>query len=202
MTLTQVQIDYLKDLADANGWVAPQLVVDEARDPDNCLHDLFDWNVQAAAAKHWLTQAGQIVKLVRFEFKVTRRTLVVPFYISDPAAKPKSKHFIKTELVRADFARKRATMLAEIARIQAAIRRALTLATYFDLVAEFEGLLEDAITLETEAASATTAGPPPPPPRSPPRGRGKRSARGPSPGQRSARSRTTAPRSKARRKSS
>jgi hypothetical protein len=197
MTLNKVQAAFLKSLADASGHVEPERVVEAAKEPDNCLHDLFDWNVNNAATQHWLTQAGQIIRLVKFEFKVVRRTYAVPFYLNNPASKAKSRHFIKTELVKEDFAKRRAQLLIEISRIKAAIRRAQILAIYFEMSEEFGGMLDDLIQLE-QAAQA--AGPPPPPPKGGPRS--KQTGRRPTARRRSAKPGSTATPRKARRRSS
>jgi hypothetical protein len=48
---------YIKSLADRSGFIEPSRIIEVARDPNNMLHDEFEWNINRAAEKHWLEQA-------------------------------------------------------------------------------------------------------------------------------------------------
>ena len=55
----------LQDLYDRSGFLTPELVVDTATNPNNPLHDHFEWDDTEAARKFRLVQAARIIRSVR-----------------------------------------------------------------------------------------------------------------------------------------
>ena len=52
-----------------NGTLTPTDVVEEAKDENNPLHEVFDWDVRKAAEKYWLHQARQLINHITVEVK-------------------------------------------------------------------------------------------------------------------------------------
>ena len=53
-------------------------IVEEARKKTSPLHDFFDWDVKAAAYKHWLSQARQLLVVVKVRVINTDTGRTVP----------------------------------------------------------------------------------------------------------------------------
>lgn len=54
------------ELAD-NGEVTPAQIVADARKPSSPIHRFFEWDIQTAAEKYWLQQAGALIRSVAIE---------------------------------------------------------------------------------------------------------------------------------------
>jgi len=64
----------LARLHDRDGELRPATVVDVAKSPRSKLHQYFEWDVQKAAEKHWLSTAGHLIRSIRIEVKTSSRT--------------------------------------------------------------------------------------------------------------------------------
>lgn len=68
------------------GYISPEIIVEDAKNPNSPLHNYFIWDTDKAAYQHWLTQARYIlrsivIKIVRSEESIPVR---VYFNVSAP----------------------------------------------------------------------------------------------------------------------
>lgn len=61
--------DQLQAIYDERGLLTPQLVLDEARDPDHPLHTRFVWDDAVAAERYRLEQAHELIQSVKVVYK-------------------------------------------------------------------------------------------------------------------------------------
>jgi ADP-dependent phosphofructokinase/glucokinase len=64
----EVVASELKRIVERDGVLTPKNVVDEARDTNSPIHDLFDWNDETAGEKYRIWQARQLIVTVKVEF--------------------------------------------------------------------------------------------------------------------------------------
>ena len=62
--LTEQHVAYLVTL-ERQGRTTAEDVLADAKRPDSPLHDLYDWDVTAAAEAHWLDRTRAIIRLVK-----------------------------------------------------------------------------------------------------------------------------------------
>ena len=122
--ISREKAELIRSLADADGYIEPQSVIDEARRPRSLLHEDFEWDVDAAARSHWLETARQLIRFVKLEFIVDTRTLTSVAYVVDPDRPAKSKRYVDITVAAGMKEKAHAILLAEMMRITAAIRRA------------------------------------------------------------------------------
>ena len=127
--ITPAKAAFINSLADEDGRVDPEVLVQAAKDPASPVHGDFDWDVQAAAKKHWLSTAQSLIRLVRITMTVENQTLVVPHYVPDPKRPSKSKKYVDITFAATNREMSRQIMLSEMDRIASAIRRAQDVAT-------------------------------------------------------------------------
>jgi hypothetical protein len=132
---------------DSRGRITPKSVVIAARDPTNILHTEFDWDVSKAAQREWERTASQLIREVKFIVEYEDRKVLVPFYVSDPRDDESS--YIPTMKIAKTPVLSQQVLRDEIMRIKQAIHRAMGLAAAFNLVANFERLLHEAVEIET-----------------------------------------------------
>lgn len=135
----------LEEIRNANGgMLTPEAFVDVASHEGHVLHDLFDWDDVACAHQHRLEQARKIIRSVRFETKVMKRTTAVPYYVSlyqhgaDRDETPKSPGYAATAEVKTNRDVAVAVVLAELERAQSLLMRASDLASALDVRVDLE----------------------------------------------------------------
>jgi hypothetical protein len=62
----------LQRLHERDGVLRADAVVDVAKSPRSKLHRYFEWDIQKAAEKHWLSTAGHLIRAVQIEVKTSR----------------------------------------------------------------------------------------------------------------------------------
>jgi hypothetical protein len=117
----------------------PQHVVVDAKDPSSPLHELFDWDVQSAAEKHWEATARQIIICVRTEIVKSDRPLSVRAY-THPATKEPGYHHISEVAANKDLAMN--TLLSHFKRAADVLRSCYELAVSFDMEDEVQELID------------------------------------------------------------
>lgn len=76
------QIEHLRGL-EKDGRLTPEAVVEDARDPGSPLHELFEWNVDKAAMKHWMDRARTLIRSVEVVIRNERLTVSTVAYVRD-----------------------------------------------------------------------------------------------------------------------
>ena len=56
-------VGFIRNLADDDGLIKPDRVVEAARPKDSPIHDQFEWNNSAAAEKYRLIQASELIRV-------------------------------------------------------------------------------------------------------------------------------------------
>ena len=120
------------------GRLTPDEVVRIASDPDNPLHEAFDWDDASAAHQYRLDQARTMIRSVRFEVQVAEHTMVCPVYIHDPEADGQGYISVQRIKTHDDIARE--ALAREIDSIFSAAQRAAGLAAGLGLSREFAAL--------------------------------------------------------------
>jgi NTP pyrophosphatase (non-canonical NTP hydrolase) len=149
--LNKQQQEFISALADDNGHIRPQDVIDAARPEESPIHRMFPWDVGEAAHRHWLDVACRLIRFVKLEIRVDRSIVAVPGYIIDPQRDLRVKRYLDVRLAREDAETSRLALLEELERIAQAIRRAQKVAMALGLQDELAQLLQDVSQLQTKA---------------------------------------------------
>lgn len=149
--ISQDKADFIRSLADADGHVDPDVVVAAAQDPRCILHDEFSWDLEEAAKQCWRDRAQALIRYVKLEIRISRQTIVAPFYVCDPIRPPKSRRYVELTIAGRDRDIAQQILTAELDRIVAAVRRAQQIAAVLGLQDELESLLEQVSSLKTAA---------------------------------------------------
>jgi hypothetical protein len=145
--------DYLKSLADDQGRIEPQGVVDVARDVNNVLHEDFEWDDDAASDAYRIEQARRLIRFVRLPVRYESRTIVAPFYIVDPQREAKTKTYVATTVAAKSREMVAKVMTDEFDRITSSINRSFAIAAAFNQMQLFDDFLSNV----REAAEAKRA---------------------------------------------
>jgi hypothetical protein len=135
--------NYIRTLADASGYIEPSRLVDVAREPDNILHDEFEWDVQRAAEEQWIDQARRLIRLVRVEITVEHREIRAVGYVIDPDRPPTSRRYVDLTVAARNREQAHEIIRDEMSRITAAVRRAQAIAMVLGLEDELDRLLDN-----------------------------------------------------------
>ena len=55
--ITKDKADFIISLAEPNGYINPETVIEAARNPQSPIHNEFTWDIQEAARTLWIDQA-------------------------------------------------------------------------------------------------------------------------------------------------
>jgi hypothetical protein len=155
--LSREKQDFLKSLADVDGRIDPEAVIDAARNPACVLHKDFEWDVSRAAQKHWVHRACELIRFVKLEVRISKQTIVSPYYVVDPEREKKTTTYL--ELTRASHDRELAEQVlrAELDRIAQCVQRAQKIALVLGMAADLKRLLKDVTALQTKAQRVQAA---------------------------------------------
>lgn len=141
MKLTTEQEERVRSLADEEGRLTPDQVVDDARDKKSPLHGLFEWDRGKAAMAHWIHQAREIIGAVRVVETNTTITVRAPFYVRDPDAAG-GQGYRSVVSLRTEPERARQSLIYTLEVASGHLRRAFELAETLGLQTEIDALLE------------------------------------------------------------
>lgn len=130
----------LKELERDGGRLTPGDVVERARDPDNPLHEHFEWDDGKAAEKHRLSQARTLIKTVRLEITVRDVPLSIPRYLRDPDLDGRTAGYRAVASIRSEEDSARAAVIDEMRRVAQAVRRAKSIAAVLGVVADMDAI--------------------------------------------------------------
>jgi hypothetical protein len=142
----QMRRQALEACRDKQGRITPQAVWRAARDPKHILHREFPWDVRKAAEICWNEIAQRLIRECKITVTISEIRKILPCYVSDPRTNESS--YIATTLVARREELAEAVLLDEVSRIEGAVNRARDLAAAFNLVSEFERLLEDVVLIK------------------------------------------------------
>lgn len=140
MKLTEEQVARIQSLEDQRGSVTPDRVVEDARQRNSPLHDLFEWDKSKAAMAHWIQTAREIIGAVRIV--VTNQTTIIkaPMYVRDPEAN--GQGYRSVTALRGDSAQARESLIYTLEVAAGHLRRAMDLAEPLGLSAEIDALMD------------------------------------------------------------
>ena len=122
--ISKEKADYIISLAEDNGYINPERVIEDASNRNSPIHTEFDWDDKSAAHTHRLDQARTLIRFVKLNVQVHNVTVVAPYYVPDPERPLHSKRYIELTVAGRNAETARQVLLAELDRIAAAIRRA------------------------------------------------------------------------------
>lgn len=136
-----------------NGLVRPEDVVDAAKAEDHPWHERFEWDDAAAAEKHRLDTARQIIRSVHV--RIIRDEVVTfrPAFVRSPEEQDTVGYREVTQVAnQREMAA--AVLDDELARIRGNIERARSLAAEFGLADEMERLLGSLVAIAQQLKMA------------------------------------------------
>jgi hypothetical protein len=138
--------DRMAAIEAANGGrLTPDAVVADAKDPASPLHEHFEWDIDKAAAAHWIEQARALITSVRVSMKTETRSVSVPYYVRDPSADNQQQGYISVTRLRTDADLARDAIVSEFSRVADLLRRARELAVALGAEHDVESLLQSVI---------------------------------------------------------
>jgi hypothetical protein len=149
--ISKEKADFIRSLADPNGHISPSNVIAAARDPASPIHGDFEWNVGAAAEQYWLDQARTLIRFVKVEVQIERRTVVAPYYVPDPERPANSSRYIELTVAGLNAEMARSIVIAELDRLALGIRRAQKIAAVLGLSEMLDALFDNVRTIRTAA---------------------------------------------------
>jgi hypothetical protein len=97
----------LQRIYDDRGRMTPQILLDEARDPDHVLHARFEWDDSVAAEQWRVAQAAELIRSVKIRFRTPagKQGEVRAFHVTKEEATGSSVYRPTEEIVQDPFAR-------------------------------------------------------------------------------------------------
>lgn len=144
---------HLETLRDADGFIDPEGVVNDARNPTAPTHDQFDWNDVTAAHAHRLDVARQLIRSVRYVEQITRVEFQdVPAWVH--VTRPgKSQGYINLDSVKTNVEMCQEVLNNEIKQATAALRRALAIGDVLGVRAQIEDVIATLVQLQSTVSS-------------------------------------------------
>ena len=142
-------IEAIERCRDANGVITRQAVFEAAQNPNNILHTRpgFKWDKNEAWREFNLEAAARVIRSVKVQIVVKSHKMVVPVYVNHPStAKPGA--YIRFDGVKSDEVIAHGVLLAEMSRIENALRRAMAISCALDLNPEFNKILDQILVVK------------------------------------------------------
>lgn len=134
----------LEFIARTNGGILrPVDVVEDAKDPDSPLHELFNWDVEEAAFEHWIHTARTIIARVKINITTETIVLKAPAYVRDPTLHGREQGYRETVSLRTDKDMAREVIAGEVQNVISALRRARNVAAALEMETEIDRLMEE-----------------------------------------------------------
>jgi hypothetical protein len=141
--ISQEKKDFIRTLANENGFIEPADVVAAARPRNSVLHDEFEWNSEKAAEAHRIDTAQRLIRFVRMEIIVDQQSISSVAYVSDPHRPQKSRRYVDLTVVAANEAMRQEVLMNELTRIVSQIKRAQEVAAVLGLSRQLAAMLSD-----------------------------------------------------------
>jgi hypothetical protein len=140
----------------ANGErLTPEAVVEAAKNPAHPLHYEFDWDDQSAAQQQRLSTARAIIRSVQINIQMDSRIVSSICYVRDPKAAHKEQGYVAMSQSRRQREEAHQILMAELSRVESAIRRARHIAGALNLTDELEELLEQILIIRRKINQQT-----------------------------------------------
>ena len=133
----------LAEIGEKYGRLTPDLVLQEAKDPESILHGLFEWDDGVAGHQHRLFQARQIITSVRVVITTENKKISTVYYVRDPDAEPMQQGYVSIDKLRSDKDLARESIVLEFSRASAYLQRAKNHAEALGMQEDIEVLIEN-----------------------------------------------------------
>ena len=145
MSIKQLDLKTAIDgIARKHGAVTPQLIVNEARDPNHPLHGEFDWDDQSAANQHRLAVARALLRQIEYIGQdITGRPVEAVGYVHEPGVKTQS--YVPLSGIAKNRSKSLDLLNQEVAQCEGMIHRAQRIADVIHMRAELDVLLHAVI---------------------------------------------------------
>ena len=124
-----------------NGGITPEMVIKAAKDPNNVLHHLFEWDNSKAGNAHRVDQARQIITSVKINIVTESRTISAVSYVRDPRLSNDQQGYISVAKLKTDKDLAKDSIRYEFQRAYAHLHRAKTHAEILGMEDEVSALL-------------------------------------------------------------
>lgn len=81
---TMTTQDILQNIYNTHGTLTPQLIIQDAKNPDHPLHNRFEWNNTKAAQQYRELQAAQLIRTIKITYQDTPQRQVRAFINIQP----------------------------------------------------------------------------------------------------------------------
>ena len=124
-----------------NGSITPDLVIKAAKDPNNVLHHLFEWDDSKAGNAYRVDQARQIITSVKINIVTESRTISAVSYVRDPRLPNDQQGYISVAKLKTDKDLAKDSIKYEFQRAYAHLHRAKTHAEILGMEDQVSALL-------------------------------------------------------------
>lgn len=124
-----------------NGSITPDLVIKAAKDPNNVLHHLFEWDDSKAGNAYRVDQARQIITSVKINIVTESRTISAVSYVRDPRLPNDQQGYISVAKLKTDKDLAKDSIRYEFQRAYAHLHRAKTHAEILGMGDQVSALL-------------------------------------------------------------
>ena len=124
-----------------NGGITPEMVIKAAKDPNNVLHHLFEWDNSKAGNAHRVDQARQIITSVKINIVTESRTISAVSYVRDPRLSNDQQGYVSVAKLKTDKDLAKDSIRYEFQRAYAHLHRAKTHAEILGMEDQVSALL-------------------------------------------------------------
>lgn len=145
----------LERCRDKDGIITREAVFEAAKNPNNILHTRpeFKWDKDKAWEAYNLDAAARVIRSVKVQIVVKSHKMVVPIYVNHPSTS-KPGAYVKFEEVKSNALMAHGIILAEMSRVENALRRAMAISCALDLKPEFEAMLKQVLSMQDKVKDA------------------------------------------------
>lgn len=116
-----------------NGRLTANDVVEDAKNPESPLHDMFDWNVDRAAHQHWLRRAREIIVSIKVVEKVQEERIECVYYVRDPHQEHDQQGYVSLTTLKSEEQLAMDALRQEFLRAKAIFKRARDLSDVLEI---------------------------------------------------------------------
>lgn len=124
------------------GNLTPRSLWESARDPDDPLHSLFEWDSDQAAAKWRDEQARGYIAGIRLKVEISERVLTVPVYTRDVEKPDDEQGYVATLSLVNQIEKAKETVRRETAYAASALHRARVMAAALHNIDPLDDILK------------------------------------------------------------
>jgi len=144
----------IQEIADRDGKVTPDALIEDAQDPASPLHTEFEWDDAKAAMEARRETARRLIRSVKVVIRTETHNIAVPRYVRSPEAAESEQSYSEAATLRSDYDRAMASFAYEVERAEAAIRRAQKVAYAVGLQDEVEWMATEIVRIKQKAKTA------------------------------------------------